>query len=556
MPTTVIVGGVAAGMSAATRLRRLDEQREIIVLERGPEVSFANCGLPYHLGGVIPERSSLVLQNPRALGARFRLDVRVHSAVTAIDRAARTVVVSGPDGEYALGYDELVLAMGAEAIRPAIPGAERAHVLRDLVDLDGIMAALDAGPRTAVVLGAGAIGVEVAENLVRRGLRVAVVQRDRQILPGLDPEMAWPLAERLIENGVDLLLGVVATAIDADEVVLATGERIPAELVIAGVGVRPDSALAREAGLELGPSGAIVVDAQQRSSDPAIYAIGDVAEKRDAVLGIGRPVALAGPANRHGRLVADVIAGRAPAARPSVATAIVDVFGMAGAATGTTEKQLVAAGRAHRVIHTHPSQHVGYYPGASPLALKLLVDPETDAILGAQAVGVAGADKRIDVIATAMSAGVTASGLADLELAYSPQYGSAKDPVNMLGYIAENLRDGLDRTLQWHELDAAIAAGATILDVRARGQLAEGSIPGATWIPVEQLRERAAELDGPIVLHCRVGQGAHTAARLLAGLGKDVRNLDGGYLTWRAGTAARAALEREVEPALEPEPVA
>ncbi|WP_294179775.1 FAD-dependent oxidoreductase [uncultured Schumannella sp.] len=537
----VIIGGVAGGMSAATRLRRLDESAEIIVLERGGEVSFANCGLPYHLGGVIAERSSLVLQTPRALGARFRLDVRVRSTVTAIDAAGHRVSVLPSDGAaYELTYDKLILATGAAPIRPEIPGVARAHVLRDLDDLDRIMSALDESPRTAVVLGAGYVGLEVAENLAHRGIATAVVQRDPQILTGLDPEMAQPVARQLENNGVRLFTGATATRIDEAAVTLDNGTEAPAELVIAAIGVRPETDLAVRAGLEIGPRGGVAVDHELRTSDRDIYALGDAAEKADAVFGGTRLLALAGPANRHGRLVADSIAGRPVSARPSWGVAIVSVFGLAAASVGANEKQLRAAGRDYRAIHTHPQQHTGYYPGARPISLKLLVDPVDDAILGAQAVGMEGADKRIDVIATAMSSGRTATELAELELAYAPQFGSAKDPVNMLGYVNENLRDGLDRTLQWHELADVLASGARLIDVRGRGQLAEGSIPGSTWIPVEELRARADDLrGGPIVIHCRVGQSAHTAVRLLTELGVDAVNLDGGYLTWRDGTSAR-----------------
>jgi rhodanese-related sulfurtransferase len=306
------------------------------------------------------------------------------------------------------------------------------------------------------------------------------------------------------------------------------------------MGVVPESGLARAAGLEVGASGGIVVDDAHRTSDPAIFAIGDAAEKRDRVDGSQRLVSLAGLANRHGRAVADTIAGRPAAAVPSLGTAIIDVLGLTAASTGWTEEVARGRGVDVRVIHSHPLSHAGYFPGARPMSLKLVVDAATDRILGAQAVGTEGVDRRIDVIATAMAAELPASALADLELAYAPQYGSAKDPVNMLGYIDRNLADGEDTTIQWHELDHAIAGGAVLVDVRAEGQLAEGAIPGATWIPVERLRERHDEFAGrPVVVHCRVGQGAHTAARLLTALGHDVRNLDGGFLTWRDGMRAR-----------------
>ncbi|MGW9184367.1 FAD-dependent oxidoreductase [Agromyces sp. NPDC055661] len=539
-PVTVIVGGVAGGMSTATRLRRLDEDREIIVLERSGAVSFANCGLPYHVSGVIPERAALELQDPARLAARFRIDARVRSEVVAIDRAARRVTVRPADGaDYELGYDELVLSPGAAPRLPdrVAPDAPL-HALRTLDDLDAVMAAVDGLPSRAraVVIGGGYIGVEMADNLHRRGLETTIVQRSSRLIGGLDPEMAAPLAEHVLERGLGLRFGNAVTAVEARRVVLDDGSALPADLVIAAMGVVPESGLARAAGLEIGATGGIVVDESHRTSDPAIYAIGDAAEKRDRVDGSGRLVPLAGLANRHGRAVADAIAGRPSIAAPALGTAVIDVLGLTAASTGWSEEHARSRGIEVRVIHSHPLSHAGYFPGARPMSLKLVVDARTDRILGAQAVGTEGVTRRIDVIATAMAANLAASALADLELAYAPQYGSAKDPVNMLGYIARNLADGEDTTIQWHELDDAVADGAVLLDVRAAGQLAEGAIPGATWIPVEELRERADAYAGRrIVVHCRVGQGAHTAARLLASLGHDVVNLDGGYLTWRDG---------------------
>ena len=542
---TVIVGGVAGGMSAATRLRRLDEDREIIVLERSGAVSFANCGLPYHVSGVIADRADLELQDPARLAARFRIDARVRSEVVAIDRAARRVTVRPADGvEYELGYDELVLSPGAAPRLPdhVAPDAP-IHALRTLDDLDAVMTSIDrlpAGAR-AVVIGGGYIGVEVADNLHRRGLATTIVQRSSRLIGGLDPEMAAPLADHVQGRGVALRFGNAVTAVEPHRVVLDDGSALPADLVVAAMGVVPESGLARAAGLELGATGGIVVDATHRTSDPAIYAVGDAAEKRDRADGSARLVALAGLANRHGRAVADAIVGRPSLAVPALGTAVIDVLGLTAASTGWSEDLARARGVEVRVIHSHPLSHAGYFPDARPMSLKLVVDARTDRILGAQAVGTEGVARRIDVIATAMAAGLAASALADLELAYAPQYGSAKDPVNMLGYIARNLADREDATIQWHELDDALADGAVLLDVRAAGQLAEGTIPGATWIPVEELRDRAHEFAGrPIVVHCRVGQGAHTGARLLAALGHDVVNLDGGYLTWRDGMRARA----------------
>jgi len=537
----VIVGGVAGGMSAATRLRRNDEQLEIVVLERGDHVSFANCGLPYHLGGVISEREELLLQTPASLGARFGIDVRVRHEVLAVHPAERRVTVRdlASGREYDEPYDDLVLATGARALLPPVPGIERAHTLRDIEDLDRLVGALDEQPTSAVVLGAGFIGLELAENLTLRGVEVTVVELAEQVLAPLDPEMAWPVAEELARHGVVVHTGVAAQEVTATDVLLSDGSKVAADLVVAATGVRADSALARAAGLAVGATGGIVVDARQRTSDPHVYAVGDAAEKVDALTGEGTLVPLAQTANRHGRLVADVITGRPVTGRPVLGTAVVGVFDLTVATVGWSEKRLEAAGREVRVIHTHPASHAGYYPGAETMALKLLVDPGTDRILGAQAVGGAGVDKRIDVIATAMRGGLSASDLADLELAYAPQYGSAKDPVNMLGFVADNLAAGAERTVQWHELAGLVEGGAQLIDVRTAKEFAAGAIPGARNIPVDELRDRLAELgDGPVVVQCQVGHRGHVAARILGNLGRDVRNLDGGYLTWRAGTSS------------------
>lgn len=540
----VIVGGVAAGMSAATRLRRLREDAEIVVLERGEHVSFANCGLPYHLGGVIEERDALLLQTPESLARRFRLDVRTRARVVDVDAEAQVVtVVDERTGAVSTeAYDELVLAPGARPVVPDVPGADRALPLRDVADLDRLVDALD-GARTAVVVGAGFVGLEVVENLLRRGLQVTLVERAGQVLGALDPELAVLVADRLAEHGVTVLTGATLTAVGPTTATVETGApgeppvEVPADLVVAAIGVRPETALARAAGAAVGPRGGILVDDDLRTTVPHVLAAGDAAEKRCAVIGGPVLVPLANLANRHGRHVADVIAGVRAGTRPAAGTAVVGVLGLTAAVTGRTETQLRAAGVPHRVIHTHPLHHAGYHPGARPLALKLLVDPATDRILGAQAVGEDGADKRIDVLATAAAGGLTASALADLELAYAPAYGSAKDPVNMLGYVADGLAHGEARTVQWHALDDALAAGAVLVDVRTPAEHAAGAVPGAVNVPLDELRARHHELgDRPVVVHCQVGQRGHTAARLLAQLGHDVQNLDGGYLTWSAGT--------------------
>ena len=534
----VIIGGVAGGMSAATRLRRLDESASITIIERSGYVSFANCGLPYHVGGVIEDRGALLLQTPASLAARFRLDVRVEHQAVRIDRERRVVVVrdlaAGTDEE--LAYDALILSPGAVPVRPPIPGMERALSLRNVEDTDALVVAARHA-RTAVVIGGGFVGLEMAENLVRRGLATAIVEATSQVMAPLDPEMVAPVHHQIRRAGATLRLGSAVTAIGAGDVTLATGERLPAELVVAAIGVRPETSLAVDAGLTIGPRGGITIDEHFLTSDPAIYAVGDAVEKRDGLDGSETLIPLANTANRQGRFVADVIAGRPGTDRGVNGTAIVGVFELQVATTGWNEKRLRAAGRPYLAVHSHPSSHAGYYPGADGMALKLLVDPGTDRILGAQGVGRSGVDKRIDVIATAMAGDLAASDLADLELAYAPQFSSAKDPVNMLGYATMNARSGLTPTIQWHELEAAMAEGAALVDVRSAGEHRRGSIPGSILVPVDELRDRLDEVPrGPVVVHCAVGVRAHTATRILRQLGWiDVRNLDGGYTTWAAG---------------------
>ena len=542
---TIIIGGVAGGMSAATRLRRLDESAEIIVLERSGYVSFANCGLPYHVGGVIEKRGALLLQNPGSLKRRFGIDVRVRHEVTAIDPAAREVSVTDlrTGAHSTLRYDSLVLSPGGRPVRPPIPGIERALSLRDIEDTDAMVAAV--GPAdTAVVVGGGFIGVEMAENLVHRGLRVTLVEATDQVMAPLDPELAALVHTRLREHGVTLVLGASVSAIGADTATLSDGSVVQADLVVAAIGVRPETSLALGAGLELGPRGGILVDDQLRTSDPAIYAVGDAVEKRDALDDSQALVPLANTANRQGRVVADIIAGHGGSDRPVLGTAVVGVFGLTVATTGWNEKRLRAAGTPYRAIHTHPANHAGYYPGAETISLKLLFDPVSTMILGAQAVGGAGAEKRIDVIATAMAGGLTAPALADLELAYAPQYSSAKDPVNMLGWVARNMTEGLVNTVQWHEVAGRVAGGATVVDVRTAPEYAAGHIPGSVNVPVDDLRGRLGDLpDGELLVVCAVGIRGYLAARTLAQQGRSVANVDGGYLTWAASPAADATLQ-------------
>lgn len=538
---TVIVGGVAGGMSAATRLRRLDEQAEIIVIERSGYVSFANCGLPYYVGGVIEERAALLLQTPQSLAARFGIEVRVLTDVVGVDAAARTITVRevGCEHTVELDYDFLVLSPGARPVRPPIPGIERALSLRDIEDTDAMAAAVGRA-RSAVVIGGGFIGLEVAENLHHKGIATTIVEAADQVMAPLDPEMVSPVHAALRDAGIDLRLGAGVASIDADTVTLADGSTVPADVVIAAIGVRPDVSLAQAAGLTIGAKGGVLVDEVHLTSDPHIYAVGDAVEKKDALDGSSALVPLANTANLQGRRVADHICGLPGTGRGVLGTAIVGLLGLQIATTGWNEKRLRAAGRAYRAIHTHPMSHAGYYPGAEPMALKLLVDPDTDEILGAQGVGREGVDRRIDVIATAITGGIKAAALADLELAYAPAFSSAKDPVNMLGYIDDNLVQGTADTVQWHELDGALDAGAHLVDVRSVTEFDAGSIPGAINIPLDELRSRLAELpDGELVVHCAVGQRGHTAARLLRQHGRSVRNLDGGYKTWAAGRSTR-----------------
>ncbi|WGX95838.1 FAD-dependent oxidoreductase [Nocardioides sp. L-11A] len=538
---TVIVGGVAGGMSAATRLRRLNETDDIVVLERGPHVSYANCGLPYLVGGVIAEEGSVLLQTPRSLGARFGLDVRTRHEVTAVDPVRKVVTVRdlAADAAFELAYDDLVLSTGAAPVRPAVPGIDRALACRDLDDVGRMMRAIDEGAATAAVIGAGFIGLEMAENLVRRGLAVTVLEAAPQVLGPVDVELAAVVESALRAAGVAVVTGARVVGVRSDTVVLADGASVPADLVVLAAGVRPESRLAVAAGAEVSDTGAIYVDDHQRTSVPGVYAVGDAVAKRSP-RGM-RDVPLANTANLQGRRVADVLSGHASTARLTRGTAIVEVLGTVVAMTGDSERTCRLRGIDVRVLHSHPLDHAGYYPGAEQMSLKLVVDAADDAILGAQAVGGTGVDKRIDVIATAMAAGLRASDLANLELAYAPQFGSAKDPVNMLGYMAENLRDGRSRTVQWHELDEAVAGGARLVDVRTAGEFAQDAVAGALNIPLDELRARIAELGPSVVVYCAVGQRGHVAARILAQHGIDVRNLDGGIRTWRAAAGRSPA---------------
>lgn len=538
----IVIGGVAGGMSAATRLRRLDEKAEIIVLEKSGHVSYANCGLPYYVGGIIEEEKDLLLQTPASLHARFRLDVRVSTEVLAINPGKKLVAIKNlVTGETAeLDYDKLILSPGASPVVPPIPGIERGMTLRTVEDVVKIAASVGKKPASAVVIGGGFIGVEIAENLVHRKIPTALVEATDQVLLPLDPELATLVAQEMRSHGVDLRLGASVVSISSDSVALSDGQVLPAEIVIVAIGVRPEIGLAKAAGLEIGIRNGIMVDEFNRTSNHDIYAVGDAAEKTDALDGNATLVPLANLANRHGRVVADHICGLTVRPVRTIGTAIVKVFDLMIATTGWNEKRLKAAGRPHQSIHIHPNSHAGYYPDAKQMTLKLIFDPKSGEILGAQGIGIEGVDKRIDVIATAMRGGITAPELADLELAYAPPYGSAKDPVNMLGYVAENVLSGLSKVAQWHEIDEYREKGFEQLDVRSIAECGRGIIPGAINIPVDQLRERHSELKNKnILVNCQVGLRGHTGSMLLKELGFNAVNLDGGYLTWINSPAAQ-----------------
>ncbi len=547
MKRIVVIGGVAGGMSAATRLRRLDADAEIIVLEKSGYVSYANCGLPYYVGGVIEEENDLLLQTPASLHARFRLDVRVLTEALSIDPVKKEVQVQSLESgnKYSLAYDKLVLSPGASPIVPPIPGVERALTLRTVEDVERIVAQVMAKPENAVVIGGGFIGVEIAENLIHKGITTSVIEASDQVLAPLDPEMVTLVAKEMRLQKVDLRLGVSVTAINSKTVMLSDGTELPAELIILAIGVRPDISLAKNAGLETGTRNGIKVDEFNRTSDPDIYAIGDVAEKTDALDGESTLVPLANIANRHGRVVADHINGRTVRPVKTIGTAIVKVFDLMIATTGWNEKRLKAAGRSYTTIHSHPNSHAGYYPDAKQMTLKLIFEPKTGEILGAQGVGIEGVDKRIDVIATAIRGDITAPELADLELAYAPPFGSAKDPVNMLGYMAENVISGLIETAQWSQVEEFRSKGYELIDVRTEAEFDRGTIPGAINMPVDSIRERKSELTNKnLLVTCQVGQRGHTASLLLKELGFNAVNLDGGYLLWSNSPAAKTLVTK------------
>ena len=534
----VIIGGVAGGMSAATRLRRLNETAEIIVLEKGPYVSFANCGLPYYVAGEIDERTDLLVQTPETLQARFDLDVRPNSEAISIDSNNKEVVVQTDQETYTLGYDKLILSQGAKPFIPPAKGLEKAEnifTLRSVPDVDAIANFINIhNSKKAVVIGAGFIGLEMAESLAQRGMAVTIVEKAPHVLPPFDEEMAAYIRKELVANGVKLYTGLAAESFEekGKTVVLENGERLESDITLMSVGVKPETTVALTAGVETGLRGGIVVDDQYETSQKDIYAVGDAIVVKQQINGEDTMIALASPANRQGRQVADVISGLKRKNKGSIGTAIVRVFKMAAASTGLNERQLQQADEAYEVIHIQGKSHAGYYPNAKTIVLKLLFHPTTGKIYGAQAIGEDGVDKRIDIIATAIKAGMTVQELPELEFTYAPPFGSAKDPVNMAGYVALNLMEGISESVQWYELEDKQAEGYLLLDVRNEGELkSNGRLKGAVNIPLDSLRDRMAELpkDQPIIVSCHSGLRSYAAERILKQNGYQAKNLDGAF---------------------------
>ena len=536
----VIVGGVAGGASAAARLRRLDESAEIIMFERGEDISFANCGLPYYIGGEITKKSALTLQTPQSFNARFNVDVRVNSEVTSIDPKAKTVTVRSKDrGEYTESYDKLILSPGAAPIRPPMEGADNARVftLRNIPDTIKIREYVEEEfPASAVVVGGGYIGVEMAENLKNAGVAVTIVELADHVIAPLDYDMACDVHRYLKEKGVGLILKNGLQAIKEEggklKLTLSDGE-IETDMVIMAVGVRPDTALAKDAGLELNKRGAIVVNEHMLTSDPDIYAVGDAVEVTDFVTGEKAYIPLAGPANKQGRIAADNICGIPTTYKNTLGSAVLKIFDMTVATTGVNERAAKAAGLDYDKVYTYSNSHASYYPGSTGMSIKTLYEKGTGKILGAQIVGFDGVDKRCDVLATAIRAGMTAKDLTELELCYAPPFGSAKDPVNFVGYVIENTLAGRVKNFFWDDVAKLPRDGSvTLLDVRTDLERENGQyIEGFIHIPVDELRARANELDKskPVYIHCRTGLRSYVACCMLAGMGFDCYNLSGGW---------------------------
>ena len=537
----IIVGGVAGGMSAATRLRRLMEDAEIIIFEKGPFVSFANCGLPYYVSGEIANRDSLLVQTPESLKARFNLDVRSFHEVIQISPEEHTVTVRHDGQEFTESYDKLILSPGAKPFVPDIEGlaeTKNTYTLRNVPDLDEIMAALDNHPKEAVVIGAGFIGLEMAENLAKCGLQVTIVEKAPHVLPSLDQEMAAFVQAELVKNGVRVITSQSATRFEdqGKVIVLENGQKITSDLTILSVGVEPENGLAKSAGIELGLRGGILVDEHYETSQKDIFAVGDAIVVKQEITGQDALISLASPANRQGRQVADVIAGLERTNKGNIGTAIVRAFDMTATSTGLSERILSMNQLPYKVLHISGKDHAGYYPGATDMTLKLLFDPTTGKIYGAQGVGKKGVDKRIDILATAIKGNLTVFDLPELEFTYAPPFGSAKDPVNMLGYAALNLIEGLSDNVQWYQLEDELAKGKKFLDVRTSGEFQSGRLKVDTInIPLNELRERLDELDKnqAYIVSCHSGLRSYIAERILKQAGFTVQNLDGAYSLYK-----------------------
>ncbi|MBU8903541.1 FAD-dependent oxidoreductase [Lactococcus cremoris] len=530
----LIVGGVAGGMSAATRLRRLQEKAEIIVFEKGPYVSFANCGLPYYVGGEIEERENLIVQSSKALQKRFNLDVRENSEVTAIDSKEKKITVLSNGKSYFESYDKLILSPGAKPFVPQIKGLDLANnvfTLRNIPDVDKIMAQLkEKAPKKATIIGAGFIGIEMAENLAKRGIAVTIVEKAPHVLPTIDREMAAYVNEELIKNNVSVMTNTGAVEFKDKQILLDNGESLLSDLTILSVGIQPETSLAKMADIKLGLRNAILVDEHYETSVKDIYAVGDAIVVKDQ-LGHDALISLASPANRQGRQVADIISGLPVENRGSLGTAIVRVFDLQVASTGLSESQLQSLNLKHKIVHVTANNHAGYYPGATSIVLKLIFEPESGEIFGAQALGKEGVDKRIDILSTAIKAKLTVFDLPELEFTYAPPFGSAKDPVNMAGYAAMNIILGQSENIQWHELADELAKGKVLLDVRNPAELIKGKFKNSQNIPLDELRERLNELDKKIqyIVSCQSGLRSYNAERILKQEGYQVKNLDGAF---------------------------
>ena len=533
---TIIIGGVAGGASAAARLRRLDETAEIIILERGEFISFANCGLPYFIGGEITDRNMLTLQTPSSFRARFNIDVRVFSEAIKISPDTKTVTVKdlNTGKTYEESYDNIILSPGAEPFKPNISGIESANVftLRNIPDTLKIKRYIEtAEPRSAVVVGGGYIGVEMAENLAKAGLQVSIVELADHLIAPLDFDMAADVHRYIKAKGIRLYLNNGVKAIDGSKVILQNGE-ISADMVIMSVGVRPETSLAKDCGIVLNSRGSIIVDSRMRTNIPNIFAVGDAVEVKNYVTKSAAFIPLAGPANKQGRIAADNIAGFESEYKGTGGSAVLKLFDMTIATTGLNEKSAEAAGIDFNKIYTYSASHASYYPGGNMMSVKILWDRKTLKIIGAQIVGFDGVDKRMDVIASAIRFGAKVTDLAELELCYAPPYSSAKDPVNMAGFVAENIISGKVKQFFWHDVENLPRDGSvTLLDVRTSTERARGHIDGFMHIPLDSLRERINELpkDKPVYVHCHSGLRSYIACRILAGNGFDCYNLSGGW---------------------------